>query len=44
MFSAACASAQAPVYHKGVTLAGSLSQYTANNFAVLQQILHTGRA
>ncbi|HEX8712510.1 MAG TPA: hypothetical protein VF730_11595 [Terracidiphilus sp.] len=40
--SAACASAQTPVYRKGVTLAGSLSQYTANNFAVLQQILNTG--
>jgi hypothetical protein len=34
-------SAQTPVYRKGVTLAGDSSQYTANNFAGLQQILNT---
>src|ERR1035437_10902129 len=34
-------SAQTPVYRKGVTLAGASSQYTANNFAGLQQILNT---
>jgi len=34
--------ATTPVFRKGVTLAGDLTQYTANNFAVLQQILNTG--
>ena len=31
-----------PVLRKGVTLAGDYSQYTANNFALLQTILNTG--
>jgi hypothetical protein len=36
-----CKAQTTPVLRKGITLAGDFSQYTANNFAVLQQILNT---
>ena len=31
-----------PVFRKGVTLAGNITDFTANNFALLQQVLKTG--
>lgn len=34
--------AQTPVMRKGVTLAGDMTQFTANNYAMLQQVLNTG--
>src|SRR5579871_3130242 len=41
LLSVNCNAPTGPVFRKGVTLAGDYSQFTANNFAILHQILNT---
>jgi len=40
--SSCTANSQTPVARKGVTLAGDMTKFTENNFALLQQVLNTG--